>query len=565
MLPMFAWMSQKLKAVLGLVLPVYQKARGSGGMPRWLRVVLHVLVVAAILAGLFWINSHEEWIPDAIPKTWWIRFSWLPILFLLIYTLCWLSYWLWTLLVSDDEGPYFADIDAAWEEAKTALRLAGVGLTDQPLFLILGQPEDDEKALFQASKLTLEVKQAPSSPDAPLHVYATREAVYLTCAGASVLGCHARFLAGKLKLGDQATPGGAEQSNEDDDIINRTLSPDAKDNKIPNKGVFADIANMAQMFYQAEREGRPLAKLSKSQKRKLRGYYRKSHPHRSPLKDTDRIAEESARLQFLCQLVVRDRRPFCAVNGVLLLLPFAGCDSDQDAAYTAEALQRDLAVTTTALKVDCPHFALVCDLETADGFGDFLQHFTPSQRLQRLGQRCPLNPDLRDEVTEAPAKDGAARMLDSLAKWLSRSFMPTWIYRHFQMEKADKPALEEVVRGNGQLFLLGDELQERSKRLGTILSRGLAQKTAAGPLLFGGCYLAGTGSDPENEQGFVRGLMDRLDDEQSRVYWTRATLAEEARYAFWANLGWTVLALVLAGLVLLLAAFYLGWLTDAIA
>lgn len=564
MLRMFAWIGEKLKAVLGLILPVYQKARGSGGMPRWLRIVLHVLVIAVILAGLFWINSHKEWIPDAIPKTWWLRLSWLPILFLLVYTLCWLSYWLWTLLVSDEEGPYFPDIEAAWEEAKSALGQAGVGLTDQPLFLILGQPEDDEKALFQAAKLTLEVKQAPSSPDAPLHVYATRDAAYLTCAGASVLGCHARFLAGKLKLADKAAPGSSEGAGEDDDIINRTLSPDAKDDLIPNKGVFADIANMAQMFYHAEREGRPLEKLGKSEKRKLRGYYRKSNPHRSPLKDADLIAEEAARLQFLCQLLVRDRRPFCAVNGVLLLIPFAGCDSDQDAAYTAEALQRDLAVTSAALKVDCPHFALVCDLETADGFGEFLQHFTPSQRLQRLGQRCPLNPDLRDEVTEAPAKDGAARMLDSLAKWLCQSFMPTWIYRHFHMEKADTPDRAELVRGNGRLFLLGDELQERGKRLGTILSRGLAQKAAAGPLLFGGCYLAGTGSDPEREQGFVRGLMDRLDDEQSRVYWSRATLAEEASYTFWTNLGWTILVFVLAGVVLLLTAFYLGWLSGAI-
>jgi hypothetical protein len=127
--------------------------------------------------------------------------------------------------------------------------------------------------------------------------------------------------------------------------------------------------------------------------------------------------------------------------------------------------------------------------------------------------------------------------------------MPIWVYRHFQIEKPDTPDRAELVRSNGRLFLLGDELQERSKRLGTILSRGLAQKAVTGPLLFGGCYLAATGSDAEHEQAFVRGLLDRMDDEQSRVYWTDATLAEEASYAFWANTGWTVIGLVVVAVV----------------
>jgi hypothetical protein len=140
-------------------------------------------------------------------------------------------------------------------------------------------------------------------------------------------------------------------------------------------------------------------------------------------------------------------------------------------------------------------------------------------------------------------------MLDGLAKWVCRSVVPTWVYRKFQMEKADTPDRAALVRTNGRLFLLADELQERSRRLGTILSRGLAPKAAAGPLLFGGCYLAGTGSDPEHEQAFVRELMDRLAEGQSCVYWTPATLAEEANYAFWATFGWTGLGIGIAAAV----------------
>jgi hypothetical protein len=209
------------------------------------------------------------------------------------------------------------------------------------------------------------------------------------------------------------------------------------------------------------------------------------------------------------------------------------------------------------LKVDCPHFALVCDMETAEGFDEFIQHFQPNQRLQRLGQRCPLNPDLRDAATGEAARDGVSPMLNSLAKWLCQSFMPDWVYKHFQIEKAETPDRAELVRKNGRLFLLGNELQERSPRLARILSDGLAKKAATGPLLFGGCYLAGTGSDPEREQAFVRGLLHRLDENQSNVYWTQATLAEEAVYALWVNIGWTVIALVVAGVVILMAVRWL--------
>lgn len=549
MLRVLAWLGQKARAFLGLFLPMYQKARGPGGMPHWLGIVLHVLIVAAILASLFWINS--KWFHLDISAAPWLRESWLPVLGLLIYALIWLSYWLWKLLVSDEEGPYFADIEAAWTEAKAALREAGIGLADQPLFLFLGQPEDDEKALFQAAQVTLEVGQAPAGSDAPLHIYATREAMYLTCAGASLLGCHARFLAGKLKLGDKEMPGREEGAVEEDASITATISPGARGGRIPNKGGLAHVAQeMAEMLQRAGREGRQVTELTKSEKRRLRAIYRKGNPKRYPLKNPDLIAYQAARLQYLCQLLVRDRRPFCAVNGVLVLIPYAACDSDQDATYTAEALQRDLAVTTTHLKVDCPHLALVCDMETADGFEEFLQNFKTSERLQRLGQRCPLNPDLRDEGTEAPAKDALPRMLDSMAKWLCQSFMPTWVYRHFQIEKADGKDRAEQVRQNGQLFLLGEELQERGPRLGTILSRGLAQKAATGPLLFGGCYLGATGSDREREQAFIRGLLDRLDGGQSCVYWTQTTLEEEASYAFWTNVGWTLIAILIGGVVL---------------
>jgi hypothetical protein len=525
---LLGWFKAKLQALKPAPASVAQKAKGSGR----LRTVLHVLAVVIVLAILFYVNQLPA-VYLKIPRYRLLSRSWLPILFLLIYSLGWLSYWLWRLLIAEDDGRRFPDIDEAWQQALAALRQAGLHLGDLPLFLVIGQPEDDEKALFQASQLAWEVKQAPADGNAPIHLYATREAIFVTCAGASVLGFHCRDLAGKLL--DKSSPGPAQAGGEEDEIITRTLSPSAKGVLVP-EGPFA---GMARVLQQADREGRPL---SKAEKRELRCLYRQNQARRSPLRDPELLSLQSARLQYFCRLLVRDRHPFCAVNGVLLLVPFAGTDSDQDAVSTGDVLQRDLAVARETLKVDCPYLALVCDMETAPGFTEFLQRFSPRERLQRLGQSCPLLPELGER--------GQADVLSGLADWVCHSVVPRWVYQKFQLEKPGATDRVDLQRGNERLFLLADELQERSRRLGTVLARGVAGKASSGLVLFGGCYVAGTGMEAEREQAFVRGVLDRLLENQSCVYWSAQALAEETQYNRWLTIGWTLLG----GLVLIAVA-----------
>ena len=77
-----------------------------------------------------------------------LRRLWLPLLFLLFYLLGWLIWWFWRLMQAAPEESPFPDIDRAWEEAKLALADAKIGLTDAPLFLLLGRPDEGEEALF---------------------------------------------------------------------------------------------------------------------------------------------------------------------------------------------------------------------------------------------------------------------------------------------------------------------------------------------------------------------------------------------------------------------------------
>ena len=146
-----------------------------------------------------------------------------------------------------------------------------------------------------------------------------------------------------------------------------------------------------------------------------------------------------ARFEHLCRLLVRDRWPYCPINGMLVLLPFAATDTDQDALDAAAACQRDLSVARRVLQVNCPTLAMVCDLETAPGFAAFLEQFPEKQRQQRIGQRSPMAPALE---TRGRAGDAEARtaMLESLAQWICASVAPGWVYKHFRMESADATA-----------------------------------------------------------------------------------------------------------------------------
>ena len=120
--------------------------------------------------------------------------------------------------------------------------------------------------------------------------------------------------------------------------------------------------------------------------------------------------------------------------------------------------------------------------------------------------------------------------------------------------------MKAAVDVNSRLFQLFDEMHERSGRLGRILTAIVSSKAPPAPLLFGGCYLAGTGTDAATEQAFVQGLLtERLLETEELVFWTAQAQAEDAAYRRWVNLGWAALAVVVvAALAVTAYIAYLG-------
>src|SRR5262249_5592781 len=152
--------------------------------------------------------------------------------------------------------------------------------------------------------------------------------------------------------------------------------------------------------------------------------------------------------------LVRDRWPYCPINGILLLMPFAATDTEQDALDAGATCQRDLATARRVLRVNAPTFLAVCDLEAAPGFTAFLGRFPEKQRLQRIGHRCPLVPSL-DKRSPKGGMNGEARalMLESLAQWICGSVAPGHVYKHFALEDPGRGTAAEASRSNSQLFL----------------------------------------------------------------------------------------------------------------
>ena len=543
----FNRLGMMFQAMVAWFLPVYQQAGAvqAKGPRRTVSWVLHALIVAAIVVGLFLLGGAlhlERYIPKKYPL---LRRSWLSILFLLLYLLGWMVLLLVKALRAEDDEGRFPDIDSAWDEGVATLAAAGVRLADLPIFLVLGQPEGDERQLFQAAQVQLVVPQAPAGADPPVHVYATREAVYVTCAGASVLGAHVAVLAGKVALAEAVAPGAPPLvgEDEDDDPLKRTLDPGR---------LGGPVADIQQIRARADRERRPM---NEFEARQIRSLHRRDDPRGSLPNHPERVERERARLAYLCRLIARDRHPYCPVNGVLVLLPFAGTDHIQDATDTGNLMRLDLETARAALRVRCPVFALVCDFQVIPGFAEFLERFSAQDRKQRVGHRCPLVPDFTQGGFGRD--DPMGGMVDSLAGWICNAVVPGWVYRKFQVEKeSDANSVKAAVRHNAQLYLFANELRERRNRLGTILKHGLAAEGAERPL-FGGCYVAGTGKDANREQAFVTGVLRRLVEEQNRVYWTAEALGEEQRLQRWTGLGWA--ALGGAGALALLVWLFTHW------
>jgi hypothetical protein len=526
----FSWIWNGIKSLGGMILPVFAQARDVRGLGRKFRWVIHFALVGAILALLGFLNYAFDLEKLLTPPLPFLRKIWLPLLFLLVYLLSWLGWWLWVLLAAEDEGSDFPDIDSAWDKAVSALAKANINLAEVPLFLLLGKPDGTDKALFEGSQLELSIGAVPSEPDAPVRIFANKDGVFVTCPGASLLGAQAAYYSAlALEATSQAAarqdPANASMSQIEISQSGSSIAapkggdPHESVSSLPDAGTSAPapVAVEDQPSSVPSSMGPQQVIVARTARIPL-------------LKDTAEVARQTLRLRHLCWLILKERRPYCPINGILLLVPYAATATDSDANQTGLICQRDLESVREVLQINCPVLALITDMEKASGFRDFIDRFPKGHRQRRLGQQFPYVANLGGlERT---------KLIETGVDWICADLFPSLIYRLMRLDR--QKTVEHSLagaKGNVRLLNLLVQIRERRRRLSRLLSVAL-DLTDKEPVNFGGCYFAGTGRNAQREQAFIAAVFHRLLEGQNYVAWTSAGLREEQDYLRWSRAGY---------------------------
>ena len=468
---------------------------------RPVRITLFILALICLLVGAavlsVW-SGLEEFI--GLPSRF-MRILWLPLVLLLVIVILGVIWGLWRLAAEERRVSRFPDIDWAWEEATLGLRKAGVGLDRAPLILVLGEPSTGMGALFQASQMSFVVSDLPRRPNAPVRVYATREAIFVTCPETSVLARLASEMA--VHSAVQTTSGTRSREGGSGELLSlQTGGPPVSMQPRPAPEG-QDPSSPASTSETSE----PLDPTAGAT----------PLPQPSVLSRTEEVESLRERLRHLCGLIVRDRQPFCPVNGILALIPYTATDDDSLARQAGIASHLDVSTARMALGISCPFFTLLCNMEAAQCFERLVRAYASNSRHGSLGRSFPLVPDL-----DVPER---VQMIVAGMEWICQSLIAPMVYRLIQLEPLNKEANAETMEPNAGLIRFLSDTHERWRRLGRILGR-IISLDPGGDLMLGGCYLAATGQT-ESQRGFVSGALRTILEHQSFVAWTTESLRQD--------------------------------------
>jgi IcmF-related N-terminal domain len=486
-----------LESLFVLVFPMFDTRKATRlGDPasRWLGRIALVGIVLGVLAvinqsALFGLSNL---IHASAP---WVGRVWLPLVALCLYVMLWLGWWLYGLLNLDIEpiGSDYPEIDRAWDKVLEALAKCDIALDNSPLFLILGWPSDTNTDLFRAAGIKGLVREVPEESDAPLHVTANRDGIWLTCPGVSLLG--------QYRTGKPVGSSGLEEAIS-------TMSDEAAD-PFKTMGVSAGAAATLRV-----EDFRPMLEEVQERARTARS------------KRPEDADAQLARLRHLCRLINRDRQGFCPINGVLITLPMS-VEARSDLGDLADACRKDLSTAFEVFRMRCPVLALVNGLEQVAGFSELIKRLPPEHVKKRMGQRFPLLPHL--DADELPNK------INEAIEVVSATLFPSMIHSMFQIESQGLEDVEEVLHSNIELFRFQNDVIERGEKMARLI-KDCIPVLRSEPLMFGGCYFAGTGHDPATQHAFASGVFMRMiKEDQDSVTWIGQALDQDANATWLAS------------------------------
>lgn len=502
---LFRWLWNGLRWLFGLLVPLYANVKVLPQKP-WLRTGLRVFVIAAILAGLTFLNywlDLERLLRVPYPL---LRQIWLPLVFVLAYLLVLIAFRLWNLLGPDPTPSPYPEIETAWRISLRRLERANIDLANTPVFLVLGGCTGSLEHVFAATLHPNLQRHTPRSLDAPLQVFGSSEGVFVCCPEISLSAKVARMLAtpAECETDPDTAPDQTDQVQTDPfAALLRLQEPD----KARTGATPGGRAEASGPLWDDDTCSPALPRVA------------------ALLSDNDTRRQCRLQLLYLCQLIKQSRSDLLPINGVLVLIPTLVLENPAIAQQYGAIWRNDWDIASEVLGVQCPLVLAVCDLHQLRGAAAFIARLSEAQRQLGLGQAFPLMPDL--------PPNAAVQQRNQSLQWLGQTFFPTLINA---LMRLDDPS-------NAQLLLFLYEVCQRTEQLPACVDAALPPLVDP-PLRYAGTWLIANGPDAETLQGFAAPPLDRLIQLQSYSVWSSSTLQRDQQLKQLAQLGLIGLATI---------------------
>jgi hypothetical protein len=434
-----------------------------------------------------------------------------------------------------ESGERFPDIEEAWNAGVAELARRGFDINRTPLYFVLGSESSlKDQYLFAASGLDFAFSHFPKGRGVPLRWYASEEAVFvvlshvgclsdLARAGSDVVSSRRVEVPVKgpsAQVGAVATCWPAEDESLIGDMDSGVIKPGAKKAADVGYSGTLPIEESTLEIHAIQTGGNP-----------------RKGPGQLAAPTRERTDLEQRRLTFLCRLAAESRRPYCAINGVMLLLPINLILIDENGAFIRAAVRHDIDIMLERFRLRFPVIPLVIGWEDDTGFLELRRRIEKLEPGTVVKHRFGKGFGRSSQVNDPPIKDQLAAMCMQAC----RAF-EDWVYKLFR----DPRSLSSP--GNRSLYsLLCKVRRYLYPRLDNVVVEALGcndMDSAPNAPVMIGTYFAAAGPH-EDTRAFVNKVFSLLNDMNEELEWTPAAEAANAR-AYVTGYASLVLAILLA-------------------
>lgn len=529
--------------VVAAFAPVVAFARADGSWKRRGVIAIHAFFVSFVLCGLVAAQIYfqlEAYVRSSSPT---VRLLWLPLVGILAYATAWSAWFVARTLRQPRDKPLFDSVTMALRDGMDRFSRAGIDPRETPIYLVLGAPAGGIREFFSSSHVDLAVLPSAEEADEPIQVCGNREAIYVCCRDSSLVGHYARKSAGSL-LKAVADRSARELQAVSDTVIRQTqpawrggvavgkptqsaaFNPNAFQPVSQPGGSNAALAVAAGtatlspapaaietcelgLDTTVQRVHETLGQIESMTASVLQPRQTRPQEMRLDAGDAETLLQ---RLETLCQEIVTLREPYCAINGVIALIPLPACDNVEASDHVGMRLERDLKTIVEATDSHLSVQVVFCDFDLCEGSQAFLDRFPDNQRHRRLGATIPAVP--------ASESESAATSLDKAVRWLCNDLFPPLGYRLMNRDLQDVTTDRELGMGNHRIQRLVQQMRDRGEGMSRLLRRSVAGM--GDRLRIRGCYLAATGmAGHASKQAFCEGVVPLILDMQNEVQWSR--------------------------------------------